>query len=320
MTPILSLCASAVLVAPVLAYPDPALYAPKTAAEPSPSPEIILPALSGSPVAFAALTTSTRTRLPAPQAITATASPALLAAMVAQPAHRTVAPDPWEKLNRFSFNLNNSTDRLFFKPLARGYRRITFGKFRKAMRNLLNHLDSAGTFVNDILQGQFKRAANTGGRFIINSAIGFGGVADPAARLGIPDHSEDFGQTLAVWGVPSGPYVVLPFFGPSTVRDSFGLGVDSLFLSPLNYVRTGAAQKARLSQAGMRLVALREPLLEPLEEIERNSLDYYSSFRSFYLQARRRDILNGESVLEDLPDLESGDGFDDFDDFDDFEG
>ena len=233
------------------------------------------------------------------------------AAFANQPAHRTIANDPFEKFNRFTFGLNDTSDKVFFKPLAKGYRKVTTGKMRKALRNFLNHIDSAGVFVNDILQGQIGRAAQTGGRFIINTGLGFGGMADPATRLGIPDHSEDFGQTLAVWGVPSGPYVVLPFFGPSTLRDSVGRAVDSIVLSPLNYIQTGAAQNARLSRTAATLISVREPLIEPLEEIERNSLDYYASFRSFYLQARRRDILNGQTVYEDLPNL---------DDFDDFEG
>ncbi len=235
----------------------------------------------------------------------------------AGPSHRTIAPDPWEGFNRFTFGLNDKSDKLVFKPLARGYRAITTKKMRKAMRNFLTNIATPTTLVNDILQGKLKRAAQTGGRFVINSAIGFGGVADPAKHLGIPGHTEDFGQTLAVWGIPSGPYVVLPFFGPSTIRDSLGLAVDRLAFSPLNYIQTGAAQKARLSRTGATLVSLREPLLETLDDIENNSLDYYSSFRSFYLQARRREILDGKNALEDLPDI--GDGFDDFDEFDEFD-
>jgi len=234
-----------------------------------------------------------------------------------RPPHNTVAPDPWQKLNRFTFKVNNTTDRYFLVPLARGYRKITTKKMRKAFRNFLNNLNTPVVLANDLLQGEFKRAGNTSARFIINSAIGLGGLADPAAQIGLIDHDEDFGQTLAVWGVPSGPYLVLPFLGPTTVRDSLGQAMDGFFLSPLNYIRTPAAQKARLSRTGFTILALREPLIEPLEDIERNSLDFYASFRSFYLQARRRDILNGETIPETLPDI--GDGFDEFDDFDDFD-
>ena len=234
-----------------------------------------------------------------------------------QPAHRTVANDPFEKLNRVTFGLNNTLDRYLLVPISKGYRKVTTKKMRKALRNFLNNGSSSITFVNDILQFRFGRAAKTGSRFIINSALGFGGMADPATRLGIPDHTEDFGQTLAVWGVPSGPYLVVPLNGPSTLRDSIGQTLDGIFFSPLNYIRTGAAQKARLSRTGATIIALREPLIEPLEDIEKNSLDYYASFRSFYLQARRREILNGETIPEELPDI--GDGFDEFDDFDDFD-
>ncbi len=235
----------------------------------------------------------------------------------AKPPHRTIAPDNWQGFNRFVFNVNDKADKLIIKPLAKGYRKVTFGKLRKAMRNLLAHIASPTTLANDILQGNFKRALNTSGRMVTNTLIGFGGIADPAAKLGMAPHTEDFGQTLAVWGVSSGPYVVLPFFGPSTVRDSFGLAIDRIAFSPLNYADGNAVSTARFARTGATLVSAREPFIEPLENIERNSLDFYSSFRSFYLQARRREILNGQSSLEELPDI--GDGFDDFDDFDEFE-
>jgi len=234
-----------------------------------------------------------------------------------QPRHRTLAPDRWQGLNRFIFNLNDKSDKLVIKPLAKGYRKVTTRKMRKALRNFLSNLSTPTTLINDVLQGSFDRALTTSRRFIINSAIGFGGIADPATKLGLPRHTEDFGQTLAVWGVPSGPYVVLPFFGPSTVRDSFGLAIDRTLFSPLNYFQIGAVQKARFSRTGATLLAQREPFIEPLEDIERNSLDFYSSFRSFYLQARRREILNGQTNINDLPDI--GDGFDEFDEFDELE-
>ncbi len=243
-----------------------------------------------------------------------------------QPSHRTNAPDTvFQDLNRFVFSVNNKADKFLIKPIAKGYRKVTHKKMRKALRNFLHHIDTPVVLLNDLLQFEFQRAAETSGRFMINSLIGFGGVADPAGKLGIPYHNEDFGQTLAVWGAPSGPYVVLPFLGPSTVRDALGLGVEGFFFHPINYIRTGAAQKARTIRTPSSIIAFREPLIEPLEDIERNSLDYYASFRSFYLQNRRNEILNGRSNIEDLPNLEYDDegdddpfaAFDDLDDFDD---
>jgi phospholipid-binding lipoprotein MlaA len=125
--------------------------------------------------------------------------------------------------------------------------------------------------------------------------------------LGIEEHREDFGQTLAVWGVDSGPYLMLPLFGPSSPRDAFGALVG-LGLQPLTYVRTPPATYARFSLAGANLLSARENVLDPLAEIEANSLDYYSSFRSFYTQARAREIRDGADDFETLPE------FDEFDD------
>lgn len=216
--------------------------------------------------------------------------------------------DPWEGFNRSMFAVNDTLDGALIVPAAKAYRAVTHKKQRKGIRNFLANARSPIVFVNDILQGEFKRAGNTMGRFVVNTTIGFGGMGDPAERIGIPQHSEDFGQTLAVWGAPSGPYLVLPFFGPSTLRDGFGAGVDTA-IDPLTWVRTDAAQITRYSRAGATALSLREPLIEPLAQIEENSLDYYSSVRSFYLQSRKNAITNGRTDFEDLPDIG---GFEEF--------
>ncbi len=218
--------------------------------------------------------------------------------------------DPWEGFNRKMFAVNDAMDRNFIVPVAKGYRAVTHKKQRKGIRNFLANARMPVIFVNDLLQGEVKRAGETMGRFMINSTVGFGGMGDPAERLGIPQHSEDFGQTLAVWGAPSGPYVVLPFFGPSSVRDGFGAAVDT-GIDPAFWVRTDAAQLFRFSRAGMTAVSVREPLIEPLDEIRTNSLDYYASLRSFYMQSRKREIANGRTNFEDLPDIGEFEEFDD---------
>ena len=220
--------------------------------------------------------------------------------------------DPWEGFNRKMFAVNNTLDQALIVPAAKGYRAVTHRKQRKGIRNFLANLRTPVIFVNDLLQGEVGRAGETLGRFAINSTIGFGGMGDPAERLGIAQHSEDFGQTLAVWGVDSGPYLVLPFFGPSTLRDGFGAGVDTA-LDPAIWIRTDAAQYFRYTRAGANVLSVREPLIEPLQEIESNSLDYYASIRSFYLQSRMREINNGQTDFEDLPDIG------DFEEFDDIE-
>ena len=220
--------------------------------------------------------------------------------------------DPWEGFNRKMYAVNNVVDGVVLVPAAKAYRAVTFRKQRSGIANFLANLRTPATLLNDILQGEFKRAGNTASRFVVNSTIGFGGMADPAERLGIPGHREDFGQTLAVWGVDSGPFLVLPIFGPSTLRDGFGAGVG-ITMDPAFWIRTDAAELFRYSRAGATVLSIREPLIEPLEELKRNSLDEYASFRSFYLQSRAREISNGRTSFDELPDIG------DFDEFDDLE-
>lgn len=210
--------------------------------------------------------------------------------------------DPWEGFNRKMFSAHLFFDHNLLIPAATTYRAVTPKPARKGLRNFLANAGSTKTLVNDVLQGQLGRAGKTTGRFLINSTIGFLGFADPASKLGIEGHREDFGQTLAVWGVDSGPYLFLPLLGPSSIRDGFGAAVDIGF-DPLFYIRTDPAQYARYSRAGATALALREPLLEPLADIEDKSLDYYASLRSFYMQARKREIANGVTDYSDLPDI-----------------
>lgn len=210
--------------------------------------------------------------------------------------------DPWEGFNRKMFALHNTIDGALLVPAAKTYRAVTHKKQRKGLRNFLANLGTPVVLLNDLLQGEFERAGHTASRFVVNSTIGFGGMGDPAERIGIPQHSEDFGQTLAVWGAPSGPYLFLPLFGPSSIRDGFGSAVD-IASQPSIWIRTEPAQYFRYSRAGATALAVREPLIEPLQEIEENSLDYYASFRSFYVQTRKREIANGRTNYEDLPDI-----------------
>lgn len=218
--------------------------------------------------------------------------------------------DPWEGFNRKMFEFNDTFDSALMVPAAQAYRAVTHKKQRKGIRNFIANLRTPVTLINDVLQGEFGRAGKTVSRFAINSTIGFGGMGDPAERLGIEQHSEDFGQTLAVWGVSSGPYVVLPFFGPSTVRDGFGSAVD-VAADPAIWIRTPPAKYYRYSRTGAGLLSAREPLIEPLADIKADSLDYYASIRSFYLQSRKREIENGRTNFEDLPDIGEFEEFDD---------
>ncbi len=218
--------------------------------------------------------------------------------------------DPWEGFNRKMFSAHLFLDGNLLVPAAKAYRATTPKKGRRGIRRFLANIRAPGVFVNDILQGEFGRAGETLGRFVVNSTIGAGGFADPAAQLGIPAHGEDFGQTLAVWGVGSGPYLFLPLVGPSTSRDGFGKIVQ-IGMDPLFYVRTPPADIARYTRAGVGGISAREQFLDPLAEIEAKSLDYYASFRSFYTQARKREIANGKVDYSDLPDIGEFEEFDD---------
>ncbi len=221
----------------------------------------------------------------------------------------TEVADPWEGFNRKMFSAHLFLDRNLLVPAAKGYRATTPKAGRRGIRRFLANLRAPGVFVNDILQGEFGRAGETLSRFVVNSTIGAGGFADPAAQLGIAPHSEDFGQTLAVWGIDSGPYLFLPLVGPSTSRDGFGQIVQ-LGLDPMFYVRTPPADIARYTRAGVGGISAREQFIEPLAEIEAKSLDYYASFRSFYTQARKREIANGKVDYSDLPDIGEFEEFD----------
>lgn len=210
--------------------------------------------------------------------------------------------DPWQPLNRQTFKLYLFFDDNVVVPVAKGYRAVTPADARQGLRNFITNSRSANTLMNDLLQGEVKRGGQTFARFLINTTIGFFGAGDPAKHLGIPGHQEDFGQTLAVWGVPQGPFLYLPVLGPTTVRDTFGFATD-IVAEPLFWIDTDAASWAGRARFVSSVVAFREPAIDPLAQIRADSLDYYASLRSFYLQARKREIANGRQTFEDLPDI-----------------
>lgn len=216
--------------------------------------------------------------------------------------------DPWQKFNRKVFRINTALDKALILPLAKLYRAVTFRHLRLSVRNIINNTQAPVIFANDILQGEFRRAGITVSRFAINSTIGIAGIADPATRMDLPRHSEDFGQTLAVWHIPSGPYIVLPLMGPATLRDTAGKFVDRMF-SPLFWIDTNASDAARASLTAAGILSLREELIEPVEQIEKNSLDYYTSVYSLYVQSRQKEIMNGQESFGNLPDIA---GFEDY--------
>ncbi|MDJ0950674.1 MAG: VacJ family lipoprotein [Alphaproteobacteria bacterium] len=198
--------------------------------------------------------------------------------------------DPWENTNRAIFDFNNSVDRAVLQPIARAYRDVLHEDIRDGIRNFSDNINEPVNFVNLVLQGKDVKAAQTVIRFVINSTVGIGGLGDVATNLGYPRHQEDFGQTLAVWGVGEGPYIMLPILGPSNVRDTVGKVADN-FTDPFGYVIPLAGNLARTFVNG---VDRRERNLETLEDIERNSLDFYAAVRSLYRQNRESQVRDGE--------------------------
>lgn len=205
--------------------------------------------------------------------------------------------DPFEPVNRVFFRFNQIFDELLLKPVARLYIIIVPDGGRVIVSNVINNLKSPVILANDLLQGDLDRAHNTIARFATNTIVGFGGMGDVAADLGAPRHSEDFGQTLAVYGVGKGPYVMLPFFGPSTVRDAVGQAVDTFF-DPLGYV---LSTEESIARAGVEGLDKRANYLDASEALEKTSMDYYASIRSVYLQNRAYEIRNG--VPEPIVDI-----------------
>ena len=210
--------------------------------------------------------------------------------------------DPFESINRVSFNATLAVDKTIYHPVAVGYRRVLPTPVRTVVRNFLNNLDSPIIFTNDILQGEMDRAGVTLIRLGINTTLGLGGLVDVAHRWGFIRHYEDFGQTLAVYGVGEGPYLFVPLVGPGNPRDILGWGVDLAF-DPLTYAQWRDKQLWQIGRAGVDFVDLRARNIETLDDVERTSLDFYASVRSLYRQTRNNEIRNGATEVQDLPDF-----------------
>lgn len=220
--------------------------------------------------------------------------------------------DPLEPLNRATLQFNEALDKVLFRPLALGYRYIFPQFFRKMIENFMRNLRNPIYFGNDLLQGDGRQAGVTLGRLVVNSTIGIGGLFDPATGMGLKHRNEDFGQTLGVWGVGEGFYLVLPILGPSSARDGLGFGVDIL-MDPFTYVLFDGKQKyLRYARYGIEGLDLYERNLDTLDELRKSSLDYYSALRSYYRQFRADKVRNGAEVP--AKDLQEFDEFDEFDD------
>ena len=209
----------------------------------------------------------------------------------------TEAYDPYESYNRAVFAFNNGVDYILLDPLTEAYRFVVPDVFRLAISNFLTHIKAPVYLANELLQGDLDGAGLVTKRFVLNSFTGFGGIVDTASWEGMTYEPEDFGQTLAVWGAGSGPFVMMPIFGPSTLRDSFGL-VGDMALNPINwYVWDGANENTDLGtiHTGATILDTKDNFLDLQRDLKRNSLDYYAATRSVWLQRRQSLINDGET-------------------------
>ena len=210
--------------------------------------------------------------------------------------------DPLEDTNRAIFDFNQVVDRNVLVPVAKAYRTVLPDPVRDSLRDFLRNLRAPLIFANDALQGEFERAGQTFARFTLNSTLGVGGLLDVAGRWGeLPYHEDDLGLTFGVWGIPEGPYLVVPVLGPSTPRDLTGQVAEG-FGDPFNYIVTGNPYTLYwipFVRGGVAGIDQRSRYIETLADIERTSLDYYATIRSLYRQ--RRAALIRHEKEQNLP-------------------
>jgi phospholipid-binding lipoprotein MlaA len=211
--------------------------------------------------------------------------------------------DPYEQFNRAALKRNAFIDHYLVIPTVGLYFLVVPEGGRRGVHNFLGNLALPTVFVNDMLQGEVSRAGKSAWRLVLNSTIGVAGFFDPASKMGIPGHGEDFGQTLAVWGVNEGPYLVLPFLGPSNPRDALGLATDILLIDPTNQIPFKQHIWWDAGRMYFTLLDLKGQSYQTLQGIQRSSVDYYSSLRSLYRQMRAEQIRNGRQSSQELPDF-----------------
>ncbi|MFQ5665050.1 MAG: VacJ family lipoprotein [Candidatus Binatia bacterium] len=198
--------------------------------------------------------------------------------------------DPLEAMNRKIFWFNDHVDTYILVPVATGWDKITPARVKKSVSNFFANLNFPVVALNNLLQGKFLHAGSDVGRFAVNTTVGLLGFFDPASGWGLTQHEEDFGQTLGRWGLPPGPYLVLPFFGPSDPRDAVGLGVDSAtlvypFLVDIKYT---------VAATGVQVINARALVLKEVRDLKEASFDYYVAVRNAY-QQRREALVHDRS-------------------------
>ncbi len=209
--------------------------------------------------------------------------------------------DPLEPINRAIFSFNNVADKIVLEPIAKGYKKLP-SPLQSGISNFLSNLRTPLVVVNQLLQGQGQNAFQSSGRFIVNSTVGILGLIDVADKVGLEEKEEDFGQTLATWGVGDGFYVVLPLFGPSNLRDTTGM-VMTMMTDPINaYLISEGESWMVPMRTAVNAVDQRSKIIDEVNALRDNSVDYYAAVRSSYYQNRNAAINNiDDSELTPLP-------------------
>ncbi|MDR1062487.1 MAG: VacJ family lipoprotein [Azoarcus sp.] len=224
-----------------------------------------------------------------------TSGPILAAAALLAGCANTPPEDPFEHYNRAMFSFNEKLDAVVAKPVAKAYVAVTPSPVRAWIGNFFGNLNDPWVGLNNLLQGKPADALSDMMRFLVNSTMGIGGLLDIATEARLPKHDEDFGQTLGVWGFHGGPYVMLPFFGPRTLRDTLALPLDATFDDSWRFVPNIAV---RNTLTALQLASERARLLGFERTLDEATLDKYRYSRDFYLQQRQFKIHDGNPPLE----------------------
>ena len=217
------------------------------------------------------------------------------------------ASDPFEPVNRAVFQFNDAADRAVVGPAARAYADITPKPAQRGVANVFNNLNRPVVLANTLLQGDFRRSSEVLISFITDTTFGLGGLLSLAEANGVPQHNEDFGQTLAVWGAPDGPYLMLPLIGPSNLRDGVGRFVDR-YPHPLNWNEDFAQSGEAWALRGVNGLRIRAEADSAFATLDRTAIDPYVQLRSAYRQMRMNQIADGtgedDAEFDDLPDFD----------------
>jgi phospholipid-binding lipoprotein MlaA len=271
---------------------SPQVLSPRTSAEPADAVPVQMAANTETSSATAS-STPRETLSGGPVQYQSAPSAAPSPATIPAKAPKSANDDPLEAINRPIFEVNDFLDRLLFRPIAELDRAIVPPPVRTGVSDVLGNMREPVIFANNLLQGEFSAAGITAERFLINTTLGVGGVFDWANDWDLPKQHGDFGQTMNVWGAGSGPYLVLPFFGPSNVRDAAGLGVEAL-VSPWQYAASAGGSsvhdKFQIAYFSASAVDKREHSIEAVDALRTGSLDYYAEMRSAYNQHRNSEL------------------------------